>query len=136
MNNLNGAQHLQDYPMFEPIPTPLDHITTGLAESTMNLSQLDEASGITVRDSDLVVEAGPSMQLGSRRKRKMQAIQEMHSGVDHCLCGVHADPNSNAVAQCRRNGCETKWVCRIGSHIKCTKLTHKYALVPFRMHKS
>jgi hypothetical protein len=85
--------------MFELI-TP---VTTGLTEST-NPSQLDQ-------------EAGPSTQpqQGNRRKRKIQAIQEMHSGVDHCLCGVHADSNSNAVAQCKQNGCETKWVCYIGS---------------------
>lgn len=104
---------LQDYPMFEPIPTPLDHVTTGPAESTMNPSQLDEASASITTD----LEVGPSMQWGNRRKRKMQAIQEMHSGVDHCLCGVHTDSNSNAVAQCKQNRCKKKWVCRIGSHI-------------------
>ena len=101
--------------MFEPIPRPLDHVTTGPADSTVNPSQLkllNEASSIT---TDL--EAGPSMQHGNRRKRKMQAIQEMHSGVDHCLCSVHADSNSNTVAQCKQNGCETKWVCQFGSYI-------------------
>ena len=90
--------------MFEP----LDHVTTGPAESTMNPSQVDEASSHIT--TGLLVEAGPSIQPVNRRKRKTQAIQEMHSGVDHCLCGAHADSNSNTVAQCKRNGCETKWV--------------------------
>jgi hypothetical protein len=103
--------------MLEPITTnlPLDQVTIGPAEST-NLAQLDQAS--------MTTEAGPSTQLGSRRKRKMQAIQEMHSGVDHCLCGVHADSNSNAVVQCKRNGCETKWVCHIASRVSSIKLTY------------
>ena len=95
----------------------LDQVTIGPAESThLPVTRLDQAS--------IPTEAGPSMQLGNKRKRKMQAIQEMHSGVDHCLCGVHADSSSNAVAQCKRNGCETKWVCHIASHISSTKLTN------------
>ncbi|KIM34856.1 hypothetical protein M413DRAFT_79336 [Hebeloma cylindrosporum] len=57
------------------------------------------------------------MQLGNKRKRKVQAIQETHSGVDHCLCGVHATPNSNDAAKCKRNGCETKWY-----HLECIQL--------------
>ena len=81
------------------------------------------------------------MQLGNKRKRKTQAIQEMHSGVDHCLCGVHADSSSNAVAQCKRNlsgmgmkqnGYETKWVRQIASNISSINLTN--VLVSLRMH--
>ena len=101
--------------MLEPVTTgpskSLGQVTTGLVESA-KLDQLE--AGIT---TDSHTEAGLSTvtQLGhgNRRKRKMQAIQEMHSGVDHCLCGVHADSNSSAVVQCKRNGCETKWVCHI-----------------------
>ena len=81
--------------------TPLFHVTTGPApaESTVNSSQLDEASCITTDQ-----EAGPSMQQGNRRKRKMQEM-------DHCICGVDADSNSNDIVQCMQNGCKTKWVC-------------------------
>ena len=57
----------------------------------------------------------------------------MHSGVDHCLCGVHADSNLNAVATYTVHRCESKWVCLNSSHISLTKIA-KCTLVTFRMH--
>ena len=79
-------------------------------------------------------EAESSMQLGNKRKRKTQAIQEMHSGSLPLRRsrGLEFKRCCTVQVEFERNGCETKWVRQIASNISSINLTN--VLVSLRMH--
>jgi hypothetical protein len=79
-----STTHADGYPA--SIPT---------VQSTLSPS----TSAVAIATEDL-----PMGRFGRKRK-----VVQIH-GLSDCECGLQADPNAEDVVQCKRDGCETRWV--------------------------